>query len=356
MFPNKTLILAISINIMLFIPVSIAGAQSLMDEGKVYQASLIDRSGITSSYRIAPGDTLTFSINEEPDFTQKDIIVRSDGYATIQPVGEVSVAGMSIKQLSEILEVRLLPYINKPEVYISIQDFHTPTVYLFGAVKSPGLYNPHKNTAKTSGNHPKLSKSGGLQSLRLTISNILINSGGVDYDADLTNIKLTRLNGEEKNIDLTSLYFFNDKFQDVLVEEGDVIHVGKRADATLNDSEFQILTSAGIYPAQFPVRVMGEVSKPGLYYLEADSPGINSVLALAGGFTSTAVKQNIIIHRKVKDEAFTKIILDPNKADIVLRPNDLIEIKRSHFSKVVHGADTTSRIALPYIWFAGSSR
>jgi protein involved in polysaccharide export with SLBB domain len=74
-------------------------AQDLMRDNLI-QGSVSTVNFVTSPYKIAPGDVLSFSINEEPDFEQKDIIVRPDGMATIRPIGQVAVAGKNIEEPS----------------------------------------------------------------------------------------------------------------------------------------------------------------------------------------------------------------------------------------------------------------
>jgi protein involved in polysaccharide export with SLBB domain len=307
---------------------------------------------VTPPYRIAPGDTLSFSINEEPDFDQSEIIVRPDGNVTIRPVGQVAVAGKSVAELTRQLEEDLTPYVNAPQVFINIQSFHVPKIYLFGAVVKPGLYqpNPDKLPADRNTTNPQKTR---FQNPEISISNILVNSGGVAYDADLSQLQVTRQDGQRLAINLLDFYLKGDRSQDVLLEEGDVVNVPS-LDSSLpyGDTEFKLLTSAGIYPEQFPVRILGEVEKPGLFYISADTPYLNTAIALASGYKRNAIRNAVIIGRRTKDTGVAKIVVNPDKVDFMLRPNDVIDIRDAASAKVVRGAESMSRIVGPFWWLS----
>jgi protein involved in polysaccharide export with SLBB domain len=67
-------------------------------------------------YKISSGDILSISVYDEPDLTQSDIVVRPDGCATINPIGEVYVEGLDIHELTNVLEEKFKPYLNNPQV------------------------------------------------------------------------------------------------------------------------------------------------------------------------------------------------------------------------------------------------
>ena len=56
------------------------------------------------NYKIIPGDIISVSVYDEPNFLQPEIIVRPDGYATIDPIGEILVEGLNIQDLTRIIE------------------------------------------------------------------------------------------------------------------------------------------------------------------------------------------------------------------------------------------------------------
>lgn len=317
------------------------------------KVNITKRNLVTSSYKISPGDILTFSVNEEPEMYQDYIIVRPDGYATIQPVGEVYVAGMNIADLAKSLESQLVAYINKPQVYINVREFHIPKLYLLGAVMKPGTYQPSRqDTSYDPNNHNKSALNGRMriENTDLSIFNVLVNAGGVKYNADLSNIEITHSDGEKLNINLFDLIVKGERSQDFLLQEGDAIFVSQLENFPYGDEEFKILTASGLYPEKFPVRVLGEVEKPGLYYVSSDTPYLNTAVALSEGFKHNAVKSHIIIHRKVHGDDMSKIVVNPNKIDFVLRPNDVINVNDSKFDKTVRGTERFSRIAMPFVW------
>jgi protein involved in polysaccharide export with SLBB domain len=189
-----------------------------------------------------------------------------------------------------------------------------------------------------------------LENPDLTLSSVLTNSGGLAYDADLTRIVVAKRNGQQETVNLIELFVKGDRSQDLLLEEGDVIHVSKMDTFPYNDDEFKMLTAAGIYPEQFPVRILGEVEKPGLFYVSADTPYLNTAIALAAGYKRSAVQNAVVINRKTQHDGVAKIVVDPQKSDFMLRPNDVIDIRDGKIAKVIRGGETLSRIAGPFWW------
>jgi len=317
-------------------------------ENKPIRAGLI-----TSSYKILPGDILSISINEEPEFEQSNVLVRRDGFATIRPIGEINVANQDIQELTLSLEAKLRNFVNNPEVMVNIQQFHVPKVYLFGAVMHQGLYQPIKNMESFGSKDMKDVSTKRTDSSELTLSSVLANAGGVTYNANLTNVEILKAGGKVIHSNLIKFLFQKDISQDLVLEEGDVIQVPKLDTFNCGDTEFLALSSAGLYPQQFPVRVLGEVEKPGMFYLSTDTPFLNSALALASGLKTNAVDQSILVTRRNDNNQLYKIIVNPKKHDLVLRPNDIIEVKDKKSAKAVHGLEAISRITQPLVWGVG---
>jgi len=332
-------------NVKLVYPIAFAEAEL---GSKMLQASLT-----TSSYRILPGDILSIAVNEEPEFDQANVIVRRDGFVTIRPVGEIYVANQDIQVLTQLLESKFKNFVNNPKVLISIQQFHTPKIYLFGAVMRQGLYQPLKKSDSINNQNANDFSQVGIESSRLTLSNVLASAGGVAYNANLTNVQILKQSGKVQHINLIDFLFNKNISQDLMLEEGDIIQVPKLETFNCGDAEFLALSSAGLYPQQFPVRILGQVEKPGMFYISTDTPYLNSALALASGLKMNAVSQAILVTRRNTNNQLYKMAIDPKKHDLVLRPNDIIEVKDKHSAKAVRGLDAISRITQPLVWGLG---
>lgn len=318
-----------------------------------FNGKLIQTSLTSSAYRILPGDILSIAINEEPDFDQANVIVRSDGFVTIRPVGEIYTANQDIQSLTQLLESKLKDFINNPKVFVSIQKFHIPKIYLFGAVMHQGLYQPlHKAELTNTQSINNISETD-LESSKLTLSHVLANAGGVDYNANLTNIQVLKQTGKILHTNLIDFLLNKNISQDLLLEEGDIIQVPKLNTFNCGDTEFLALSSAGIYPQQFPIRILGEVEKPGMFYLSTDTPYLNSALALASGLKTNAISKAISVTRRNADNQLYTMTINPKKHDLILRPNDIIEVKDKHSAKVIRGLEETSKITQPLVWGLG---
>jgi len=300
-------------------------------------------------YTIIPGDIISVSVYDEPNFLQPDIIVRPDGYATINPIGEVLVEGLDIKELTKILENKFKNYLNDPVISVNIKEFNPPSIYIFGAVQKPGIYQQMTNVSKyyADSKNPTVRTD-------LTLSNIISNAGGISNNADLSNITVTSLNKKQTKIDLWKFIKEGDTSQNIKLKSGDVIFVPKMDSIVINDENFKLLSKMSLFPATFPVRIIGEVRTAGTYNITGESPYLNTAVTNANGYTLDANKTTVIVYRKAEDEKLSKIFVDPFKNDFLLRPNDFVEVKKRTFIKVVSGSEYFTRIISPVLNMGGA--
>ena len=293
-------------------------------------------------YLISPGDTLSFSVYDAPEFDQAEITVRPDGYATILPMGEVFVAGYDVSSLTEMFNQKMIKFLNYPQVSLGIREFHPASVYIYGAVQKPGTYHQviQADKGATDTKNPTVKTD-------LTISNVISNAGGINFDADLRHIKIKSVDSKEREVDLWKLIKEGDVSQNSHLRSGDVVYVPQIETVPPNDADFKLLTNTSIFPIQFPVRVIGDVQKSGLFYLPSESPYLNTAIASAQGYTLDANKKVLTIYRKSSSGKLSKIYVDPAKVDFVLRPNDLVEVKGRKLLKVVRAARYIADIINP---------
>lgn len=293
-------------------------------------------------YKITAGDVLSLSVYSEPDLAQPEIIVRPDGYATISPIGEVYVEGFDIEQLTKIIVSRFKSYLNEPIISLNVKEFNPALVYVFGAVQKPGTYQQITQTSKYYGD----SKNPTVKT-DLTLSNVISNAGGITVEADLSNITVTNREGIQKKIDLLKFIKDRDVSQNIKLKTGDMVFIPK-VNAPMSDEDFKLLTRMALFPATFPVRVVGEVNNAGVFNITGDSPYVDTAIANASGYSLNANKTVLVVYRKSPNDKLSKIFVTPFKHDFVLRPNDLVEVRKRNFMKVVAGADYLSRIISPF--------
>ena len=294
-------------------------------------------------YKIAPGDVLSVSVYDEPDLLQPEIIVRPDGYATINPIGEVFAQGLSIEELTTVLETKFKEYLNYPKISVNIRDFNPLSVYIFGEVQKPGMYQQTAQSSRSIDTKEPAVKTD------FSLMNVLSNAGGIKTTADISNISIRNSNNKERRIDLWKFIKDGNTSQNIKLQTGDTIYIPKAESISINDEDFELLTQMTLLPETFPVRVIGEVQRGGIYEVNGTSPYLNTAISSASGYTLDGKKSIVVVHRMVSDNKFSKIYVKPFKNDFVLRPNDLIEVKKRTFMKVVFGADYLSRLISPFM-------
>lgn len=303
---------------------------------------------LSTKYLLSPGDSMSLSVYGEPEFTQPFILVRPDGYATIEPFGEINVAGMSVDELIEELKIKLKLYLLDPKVSIKVNNLHSAKVYIYGAVQRPGLYQQSitPNREDNSGNTAQIIPE-------MTVASIIANAGGIKLNADLRNIKVTNNEtGRDETVDLLKLVQNGDVNQDIYLRSGDSIYIPiLTTEAQMSDDDFVLISSSSIAPVNFPVRVIGEVMRPGVHDLSSNSPRLNSALASSEGYTPNANRKLIAIQRLTNKGNITTFYVNPNKNDVILRPNDLIIVPESSSASASKGFGLLADVLNPLARF-----
>jgi hypothetical protein len=76
-------------------------------------------------YRIQPGDSLDIKFFYNPELNEL-LVVRPDGYISLQLVNEVMVAGLEPKEVNEMLTEKYSQELRKPVVTVIVKSFGRP--------------------------------------------------------------------------------------------------------------------------------------------------------------------------------------------------------------------------------------
>lgn len=97
-------------------------------------------SSAAGDYVLSTADTIEMTIYREPDLTTRSK-VGSDGAVQLPLVGEVKVAGLTIRQAREAIR-RLYDadYLVNPQIYLNLVDFAQRKFTILGQVAKPGAY------------------------------------------------------------------------------------------------------------------------------------------------------------------------------------------------------------------------
>ncbi len=95
--------------------------------------------GEAEEYILQPGDVISISVVEHPEFSGRHKI-RPDGRVNYPVIGEIEVASLTCAQLVKIMQGKLSSYVNNPVVSVSIEDYYSNKIFIIGAVRSAGQY------------------------------------------------------------------------------------------------------------------------------------------------------------------------------------------------------------------------
>ena len=96
-------------------------------------------SVLPKAYKIGVGDVLHILVWEEPQLTET-AVVRPDGKVSLPLVSELDVAGLTPEAVQQTLTERLIKFVRKPRVTVTVQEIHSRMVYITGEVQRPGAY------------------------------------------------------------------------------------------------------------------------------------------------------------------------------------------------------------------------
>jgi polysaccharide export outer membrane protein len=261
----------------------------------------------TQSNLILPGDALQIFVVEDESFNGI-YQVRRGGYIILPRVGRVPVVGKDLpaaeKAVKDALEASQLRQgtVMIERTRASVEEESSDVIYLAGEFTTPG---PMKIP----------------QGYSPTIVTLILRSGGVSPSADLTHVKLLRLeNGK------------------ALVEEVNVQAIldgsGLPSDLALNPGDIVVV------PAFSPiVYVTGNVKNPGILKLFQDEElTAYSAILRSGGFARFANLKRVYVVRdhgngeKSKIPVNLKDVQAGRTPDVVLRGRDIVVVPESFFS------------------------
>lgn len=93
----------------------------------------------TSVTALGPGDVFDIRVFEEQELSGTYRVL-SDGSINFPLVGKAIVGGLTVSQLSELLERELSHYLRQPNVSIFVKEYNSRKVYVFGEVNKPGTF------------------------------------------------------------------------------------------------------------------------------------------------------------------------------------------------------------------------
>jgi polysaccharide export outer membrane protein len=254
-------------------------------------------SHMTDSLVVGPGDTLHVVVFDSPELEQR-VNVSDSGNANFTLIGDVHVAGLSANQVSRTLEGLFVRghFLTHPNVNVMIEQSATMQVSVLGEVHNPGNYEI--GTARN-------------------ILEIISLAGGLTDAAD-RHITVKRKQGDNQ----TSTVFLPNNAGDAIAQS-EMVYPGDTV----------IVPKAGI------VYVLGDVNRPGGFYMSRDSKlTVLQAMGMAGGALPTAAAPHSRIVRKdpkasngyVDIPLPLRAIQNGKKPDVQLQADDVIYVPFSY--------------------------
>ena len=206
------------------------------------------------NYRLGPGDDVNVDIWGASQESVTETI-SPDGTITIEGVGVIHLAGLSVSQAKARLKQVLGPRYQDSKIDLTLGQTRTITVSVIGEVKVPGTYT---------------------MSAFASVYNALYMAGGPNEIGTLRNIKVYRNGRLLSSVDVYDFLLNGKLTGDVRLQDNDVITVS---------------------PYESLVNITGKVKRP-MFYEMKKSETAATLLRYAGGFTGDAYTRAIRINRK----------------------------------------------------------
>jgi polysaccharide export outer membrane protein len=272
------------------------------------------RSQAPSDYVLGSGDQIIVRAMDVDEINDKPILIDMSGFVRLPVVGRIKVGGLTIAQLETELAQRLNRYVKKPDVSVSVAEFHSQPVSVIGSVRTPGIQQVQGRKTLVE----MLSLAGGLDA---TAGNSLRITRRLEWGQIPLAGAVNDPSGQYSiaEVSLKSILEARNPEQNILVKPNDVISV----------------------PRAETVYVVGQVQKAGGFVLnDREQVTVLQALSMAGGLDKSAKPQNAkLLRRPPEGTSRTEIavdlrkILDGKTSDVPMQPDDILFVPSSTAQK-----------------------
>jgi polysaccharide export outer membrane protein len=267
---------------------------------------------LDSGYVLGPDDQIVIHAIDSPEISDKPFLIGMNGNITLPLIGRVQAGGLTVERLETELDTRLKKYVHDPQVAVTVAEFRSQPVSVFGAVGKPGVIQLRG---------------------RKTLYEVLSMAGGPNDSAGSTlTVTRRRENGEiplpGALVDPTGQFSTAElNVQELLEGKNPAANIEIKPNDTISVSE---ANSNMIY-------VVGDVEHGGAFTLGGrQSVSVLMALSMAGGLGRTAKPDKARIIRSVPGQpqplevaVNLKQVLDGKAEDIGLRPQDVLVVPTS---------------------------
>ena len=237
-----------------------------------------------SDYYLDTGDVLSIQMVGQKD-TIDDFIIDGSGSISLEDIGKVSIAGMSLGEASSLIKSKINSAYIGTDAFISLSEIRDVNVLVTGNAKNPGIYTFTGNS---------------------NILHAITAAGGVSEFGSYREINLIRNNEVIESLDVYDLLINGQYNIKKRLRSGDVVFVEARKSI---------------------VTIDGAVYRPAKYEV-LDDQNLDSIIEFANGIKRTADLQNISLERVLDGVLKTVPIVNKSQfKSITALDGDLIYIR-----------------------------
>ena len=207
-----------------------------------------------ANYRLGAGDAVIIDVWGASQTTFEGT-VSPDGTVTIEGVGPLALAGMTVKEANDYVKKQLGRFYANSNITLTVGETRSIQVQVMGEVMVPGTYT--------------------LSALSSAF-NALYAAGGISEIGTLRDIKVFRQGRVVSTIDVYDYILNGNTKGDIRLADNDVIVVG---------------------PYECLVNIRGKVKRP-MFYEMKENESVSRILDYAGGFAGDAYMDNVRLIRK----------------------------------------------------------
>ena len=237
-----------------------------------------------SDYFLDTGDVINIQLVGQKDKIN-DHIVGGDGSISLEDIGKVIIAGMSLGEASSFIKSKVNSAYIGTEVFISLSEIRDVNVLITGNAKNPGIYTLTGNS---------------------NILHAISAAGGISEFGSYREINLIRNDKVVESLDVYKLLINGQYNLKKRLRSGDVIFVEARKSI---------------------VAIDGAVYRPAKYEV-LDGQNLDSVIEFANGIKRTADLQNVSLERLLDGTLKTIPIVNKSQfKTITALDGDLVYIR-----------------------------
>ena len=178
-------------------------------------------------YHLNANDAISIQVYGEPDISTTRVTIDQSGIVNVNFVGGVHAAGLTCKQLSELLNQKLLGSLRTPQVSVNLVEYGSQKITVEGSVMHAGIFELQPGT---------------------TLLGAVASAGGVDRMARVREVAIFRTDETGRTVALFDLHAIRSgKMIDPVLKTNDRVVIGVSGSKQLYQDLLQVLPVAGLF-------------------------------------------------------------------------------------------------------------